>query len=164
MKWPWVRRTRLELAEMVLDSARELEQEQRTRVAEAREQYLECQRRYIEMERGLTRDRDRLHDLLGQSQEFVRDYWTQIQVLVKLIVELKKVGFEQPVNPADITTDAPLPGAVEEAIDQRASEGTELHRALQKYARAAMRAEGATTESVAAQIIKGASEEVFELL
>src|SRR6266852_3397839 len=96
--------------------------------------------------------------LLEQSQNFVAHHFAQVESLTKVIVELKKVGFEQPVNPSDITTDAPLPGAIEEAIDQRASEGTELHRALQKYARAAMRAEGATTEGVAEQIIKGASE------
>ena len=112
---------------------------------------------------ALRHEATQLRALLEQSQHFVAQHFAQVQVLTKLIVDLKREGFVAPVHPGDITTEAPFPDPIQEAIEQRAPEGGELWKGLRRFARTELRKDGADEAAIAAEILKGDEGSIFEL-
>lgn len=130
-------RRRLELAEQVLDSARELEAESR-RAAER----LELQ---YERERGAA---DELREALARTQALLDRAVAQLERALDTVATMRREGFESRVDlPLPPKTDVrPLPQGIAQAIALRSDPNTRERRQLEGHARELLAAGMAAAE------------------
>ena len=157
MKWPLVwRRT------LYAERHEDRNEIQILRLA-ARDRTLEIdalRTRLVELERNNAT----LSGHLTGSTAHVNQLAQMLHDLTRQLVELKREGFMPPPPTGEITSMTAPPDVVMAAIGERAAEGTELYRALVKYATTELRKEGADPAAIADRILRGAEEDIFELL